>query len=340
MFGFEDSNPSIEHIAERRMARPRGLVALAGVWLAVVSSVADAQFSPPPQPPPSPPPPSPNPPSPFPPPTPSPPPATGFAATVHIIDNTTDNFGVIPTTSNCCQWYKWCENTNIAYQCTDTIVSACRASIASAASWNDECKACMMCYDSRATDWDARKKSWLSIYHPYQACIDTTRKVMTQAFVADPHHMRVEREEQTARDAVNTGQPQFIVCGELNYKCLKIKNPHKAGTPCEVIPGVKVPNKFQTKFGRMYDQSSKDPRKGPQRGRLLPGAGMVVNDAMPQSEVVADMADRDPAVHPGFEYPLGVTKGDGTGVAGIYQEPKYVNTSDPLKGRATSTQGG
>ena len=150
----------------------------------------------------------------------------------------------------------------------------------------------------------------------------------------------VEREEQTARDAVNTGQPQFIVCGELNYKCLKIKNPHKAGTPCEVIPGVKVPNKFQTKFGRMYDQSWKDPRKGPQRGRLLPGAGMVVNDAMPQSEVVADMADRDPAVHPGFEYPLGVTKGDGTGVAGIYQEPKYVNTSDPLKGRATSTQGG
>jgi hypothetical protein len=102
------------------------------------------------------------------------------------------------------------------------------------------------------------------------------------------------------------GQPKFVVCRALNYKCLKQKNMNKKGNPCEVIPGVKVPDKFTSRFSRMFDSSNKDPRRGPQVGRLMGGAGMHVYNKKRTSESVADMHDRDPVdVHTGFKYPHG-----------------------------------
>jgi len=42
---------------------------------------------------------------------------------------------------------------------------------------------------------------------------------------------------QVARKYLGAGQPAFVVCQSLNYKCLKQKNTSKKGSPCEVIPG-------------------------------------------------------------------------------------------------------
>ena len=143
--------------------------------------------------------------------------------------------------------------------------------------------------------------------------------------------MRIEQQTQVARKYLGKGQPKFVVCKALNYKCLKQKNPSKKGSPCEVIPGVKVPNKFTSRFSRMFDSSNKDPRRGPQVGRLMEGAGMYVYDRRRTSERVADMQDRDPVtVHTGYKYPHGITKNDGDGLGGMTYVEKYSPTSDPV----------
>ena len=307
------------------------------VWAAAALSVtpsAEAQFSPPPwppPPPPSPPPPSPPPPSPA---SPPPPPATGFTPTVRILGNATGNEAAV-TVSNCCQWYKWCDNTAVQYQCDAALLTDCGA--IAPGSWNASCSACMMCQDSEATPGAMRAKSYLAIDHPYQACIDTRRTVQTQHQIADPDHAQsVGKERQIARDYLPSGQPEFVVCKALNYKCLKQRSAAKAGNPCEVIPGVKIPGMRHTsQFQRLYDGSNKDPRRGPQEGRLHLGAGTMVYDAARNADAVADMHDRGNATHTGFKYPHGITKFDGNGTSPAYNASaigvaQYSPTSDPV----------
>jgi len=287
--------------APRPQAGPRGrrgrqLKLLACVILSAVAP-ARAQFSPPP----SPPPPPPSPPPPYPPP-PSPPPATGFKPNVRIID--ADRYPTKVTTSNCCQWYKWCDNADVKYQCPSALLDSCDKQQPTA--WNKECKACKMCYDSRGHAADIKAKSRFDLYNPYQACIDTVRTVDTTQQVADPDWMRTTKQTQVARKYLAPGQPEFVVCRTLNYKCLKMKN--RFGQ-CQVIPGVKVPNKFTSLWGRMFDSSTKDPRRGPMTGRLHEGHGSYIYAPWYKrpTENVANLHNRKASVT-GYEYPKGTTR--------------------------------
>ncbi len=305
----------------------------AWVWLAVASTTAiapvQAQYSPPPSPPPPPPsPPPPSPPPPSPPPA-SPPPATGFTPTVRLLGTHTGlaSVGEVNTT-NCCQWYKWCDNTNVTVQCTSALITDCDA--VGPGSWNASCAACGMCRDSQGGPAGMRKKAYLAIDHPYQACIDTRRTVQTQSQIADPTitNHSVAQNTQIARDYTNADAPDFVVCSTLNYKCLK----QRSSAGCQVIPGVKIPGvKHSSTFGRSVDASAKDPRRGPADGRLNLGAGMMVYDANRNADKVADMHDRGDSTHTGFEYPHGITKFDGDGLHASYDaQTQYANTSDPI----------
>ena len=215
------------------------------------------------------------------------------------------------TTSNCCQWYKWCDNTNVTLQCTSQFLSDCDA--VGSTSWNASCAACGMCRDSQGAPDGMRKKSYLAVDHPYQACIDTRRTVQTQAQVADPTitNQSVAKYTQIARDYTNAAAPDFVVCSTLNYKCLK----QRSSAGCQVIPGVKIPGvKHSSTFGRISDRSNKDPRRGPVDGRLNLGSGVMVYDEERDFDKVADMHDRGDSTHTGFEYPHGITKFDGDGL--------------------------
>ena len=149
------------------------------------------------------------------------------------------------TVSNCCQWYKWCDNTAVQYQCHAALLTDCGA--IAPGSWNASCSACMM-PGLEATPGAMRAKSYLPIItHAYQACIDTRRTVQTQHQIADPDRAQsVGKERQIARDYLPSGQPEFVVCKALSFKCLKQRSATKAGNPCEVIPGVKIPGMRHT----------------------------------------------------------------------------------------------
>jgi hypothetical protein len=242
-------------------------------------------------------------------------------------DTGLDSVGAVNTT-NCCQWYKWCDNTNITVQCTSQLLTDCDA--VGSGSWNASCAACGMCRDSAGSAADMRKKAYLAIDHAYQACIDTRRTVQTQAQVADPTitNQSVAKYTQIARDYTNDAAPDFVVCSTLNYKCLK----QRSSAGCQVIPGVKIPGvKHSSTFGRSADASTKDPRRGPVDGRLNLGSGMMVYDADRDFDKVADMHDRGNSTHTGFEYPYGITKNDGDGLHASYAaQTKYSPTSDPI----------
>ena len=187
-----------------------------------------------------------------------------------------------------------------------------------------------MCRDSQGGPAGMRKKAYLAIDHPYQACIDTRRTVQTQSQIADPTitNHSVAQNTQIARDYTNADAPDFVVCSTLNYKCLK----QRSSAGCQVIPGVKIPGvKHSSTFGRSVDASAKDPRRGPADGRLNLGAGMMVYDANRTADKVADMHDRGDSTHTGFEYPHGITKFDGDGLHASYDaQTQYSNTSDPI----------
>jgi hypothetical protein len=231
--------------------------------------------------------------------------------------------------TNCCQWYKWCDNTNVTYQCTSALLTDCDAVSGAPGTWNATCKACGMCRDSQGGPAGMRKKAYLGINHAYQACIDTRRTVQTQAQIADPtRNQSVAKYTQIARDYTNADAPDFVVCSTLNYKCLK----QRSSAGCQVIPGVKIPGlKHSSTFGRSVDASNKDPRRGPADGRLNLGAGMMVYDRNRTADKVADMHDRGNSTHTGFEYPYGITKLDGDGLHASYDaQTQYENTSDPI----------
>jgi hypothetical protein len=250
---------------------------------------------------------------------------------VRILGNHTGNEAAV-TEDNCCQWYKWCDNTNVQHQCPDDLLVDCAAVTGTL---NDTCAACLMCKDAHGDRGDGiRAKAYLSIHHPYQACIDTRRSVQTQWQVADPNlNQSVATERQIARDYLPANAPQFVVCDALNYKCLKQRSAAKAGNPCEAIKGVKIPGtRHMSTFSRLFDGSQKDPRRGPTTGRLHVGAGTMVYDENRTADLVADMHDRAAdTTHTGFTYPHGITKFDGDGLdPGFVAVPKYENTSDPV----------
>ena len=200
----------------------------------------------------------------------------------------------------------------MTYQCTSVLLTACDAVLTGGGTWNATCAACGMCRDSQGSAEAMFIKSRLPIDHAYQACIDTRRTVKTRTQIADPTitNQSVGFKTQIARDYTNKHAPDFVVCGTLNYKCLKQRSSAKPGNPCEVIPGVKIPGtKHSSVFGKSTDASEKDPRRGPVAGRLNLGSGMMVYDTDRDFDKVADMHDRETAgTHTGFEYPHGVTK--------------------------------
>ena len=161
-------------------------------------------------------PPRPRPPRPPPPPTPPPPVAAARdgvhahrAAARHA--HGLASVGEVNET-NCCQWYKWCDNTNVTYQCTSALLTDCDAVAGAPGTWNATCKACGMCRDSQGGPAGMRKKAYLGINHAYQACIDTRRTVQTQAQIADPTGTSPWRNTRRSRATTPTPTRGFSWC--------------------------------------------------------------------------------------------------------------------------------
>ena len=336
-------------------------VALFGVALVVLIAEAQAQNPPPPlppqdvyTPPPSPPPPNPSPPPPSPPPPspppPSPPPADednrleteDIAEACNIIDDA-------DTGNDCCMWYKWCDNTAVTHQCNATTLENCyrtaggRDSLDGTAT--EHCRACAMCDDADGAAVDSYAKRYLSVppvvtpgvnpdfddTNQYHACFDTRRTVKTQYYNVDPGNMNMsDVNSQYARRYLNLNETEFIYCSKVNFKCMKQKP--SGGGDCTIRKGVRVPNQHKSLFGRLYDSSLKDPRRGPAAGRLMPGHGYYVYEAERDYDKVAEMHDRERATdHSGYRYPYNVTKFDGDGIPENMTVPaQYENTSDPI----------
>ncbi len=327
--------------------------AFLAVALVVLIAQAQAQdvnpndiFTPPPSPPPpppSPPPPSPPPPSP---PPPSPPPAIG-ANRVPSADLAESNiFGGAAadgadTGSTCCMWYKWCDNTAVTHQCNATTLENCYRAAggrdALDGTATEHCRACALCDDADGAAVDSYNKNLIAPTDPftasnnYHACFDTRRTVKTQYYNVDPGNMNMSAvNTQYARRYLNLNETEFIYCSKVNFKCMKQKA--SGSSECKVRKGVRVPNQHHALFGRLYDSSLKDPRRGPAAGRLMPGHGNYVFSAERDYDKVAEMHDRDRATdHSGYRYPYNVTKFDGDGIPENMTVPaQYSPTSDPI----------
>jgi hypothetical protein len=202
-----------------------------------------------------------------------------------------------------------------------------------------------MCDDADGAAVDSYAKRYLSVppvvtpgvnpdfddTNQYHACFDTRRTVKTQYYNVDPGNMNMsDVNSQYARLYLNLNETEFIYCSKVNFKCMKQKP--SGGGDCTIRKGVRVPNQHKSLFGRLYDSSLKDPRRGPAAGRLMPGHGYYVYEAERDYDKVAEMHDRERATdHSGYRYPYNVTKFDGDGIPENMTVPaQYENTSDPI----------
>ena len=231
--------------------------------------------------------------------------------------------------TNCCQWYKWCDNTNVTYQCTSALLTDHDAVLGAPGTWNATCKACGMCRDSQGGPAGMRKKAYLGINHAYQACIDTRRTVQTQAQIADPtRNQSVAKYTQIARDLHQRRRRDFVVCSTLNYKCLK--QPVMRGMPSH--PRREDPELKPREHVRRGAWTRPTKIRGAPGGRPAAATGMMVYDRNRTADKVADMHDRgNSTAHRLLGTRVACAKLDGDGLHASYDaQTQYENTSDPI----------
>ena len=306
------------------------------VWVAAALSAtpsAEAQFAPPwpPPPPPSPPPRA----LPLIPRRSHPAPRDGVRTpTVRILGNATGNEAAV-TVSNCCQWYKWCDNTAVQYQCHAALLTDCGAIGARVLE-----RQLLGVHDVPGLGGDPGRdaRQVLPAHHPRLPGVHRYPPHGPDPASDRRPGPRPERGQGAtgcARLPRHPASPQLVVCKALNYKCLKQRSATKAGNPCEVIPGVKIPGMRTPRSFSACTTARRRTRGGAGGGAAAPRRRHNGIRRGQGRGAVADMHDRGNSTHTGFAYPHGITKFDGNGTSPAYNASavgvaQYSPTSDPV----------